>query len=63
MSKTAKLVRCIHRTYRDSGQVTVYFEWENGSRTECPAEDVCQHPAALFAYVLRNRVPFVSEVW
>lgn len=60
-----KLVRCIHRTYRDSGQVTVYFEWENGSRMECPADEVCAHwhPAALFANVLKNRVPFVVEVW
>lgn len=71
---TLKITRTIVRRYSDTGQVTAYVEWHDGSRTEGalrsfdhPHRDLIPsfgtHMHALFAKAKREGVPLVRETW
>lgn len=69
---TWKIKRAYVRTYSDSGQVTAYVDWTNGSRTEgrvCsragdpPQEPAGEHMRALFAAALRQGLSVEHETW
>lgn len=56
-----QITKIIVRTYSDSGQVTAYIEWSDGSRTEGPEHGV--HMQALLARGERNGLPLIRETW
>jgi hypothetical protein len=56
-----RITKIYVRTYRDSGQTTVYAEWSDGSRTEGPEHN--EHMRALVSRGLRNGLPLICETW
>ena len=66
----AKITRTYIRTYRDSGQKTVYVEFEpdkNGGsvRLECDAERATksEHMQAILRRAAREGVKMEIEIW
>ena len=69
---TGRIKRAYVRTYSDSGQVTAYVDWRDGSRTEgrvCsrdgdpPQTPAGEHMQALFAAAVRQGLPIEYETW
>lgn len=60
-------MKAIKRAYTDSGQLTAYIEWADGSRTEGSAEEPLKpkgaHMAALFTRAQRDGIPMTHEKW
>lgn len=59
--------RAYTRLYSDSGQLTAYVEWADGSRTEGSAEEPLKpkgaQMAALFTRAQRDGIPVTHEKW
>jgi hypothetical protein len=53
--------RAYVRTYSDSGQVTAYVEWSDGSRTKGEPSGV--HMSELFRRAKRDGIEIESETW
>lgn len=49
------------RTYSDSGQVTAYVEWSDGSRTEGNPNGI--HMTELIRRAKRDGIEVRSEIW
>ena len=65
-----KIVKAYTRYYSDNRQLTAYVEWENGSRTEGPAENyhgipipIGTHMGQLFDRALREGLTIGRERW
>jgi hypothetical protein len=66
--KRNKIVRVYTRKYRDTGQVTAYVDWSDGTRTEGPARHYNKvpmgtHMQTLFDRALRDGLNVEREEW
>jgi hypothetical protein len=61
MNTNQQIKRAYVRHYSDSGQVTAYIEWANGSRTEGEPEN--GYMLALMARAQREGLNITKESW